>query len=264
MKNLLAALLEAQKSITSIGRTSRNDHQHYDYTSSEDMVTMGRAALNQNNLVLFAKSSTWIESDAGQSLMKQEFELAHATSGETMKLESEVPVCPGKGRPEDKSSFSSRTTGLSYLYRDLLQIPRVDEDEVDKRDDRSYEPKKTASKPRQTRPKVTTKEPSNSKGDEVRVIEIGDEKTSKKGSIFRRVTFALPGGEEVTCNIFNQNDLSVACKCHSDNVPVSVEFETKGDWTNVKDETLVPIIKSDSKEKESQTHTPFTDEEIPF
>ena len=106
MKNLFAALLNAQKSITNIGRSSRNDHQHYDYTSSEDMVTMGREALNANDLMLFAKSTTWTESDSGQPLMKQEYELSHSTSGETLKLESEVPVCPGKGRPEDKSSFS--------------------------------------------------------------------------------------------------------------------------------------------------------------
>jgi hypothetical protein len=57
-------------------------------------------------------------------------------------------VCvPEKGRPIDKSLAGCLTSSLNYWLRDLLLVPREDENEMDRRDDRAYEPRKAAPAP---------------------------------------------------------------------------------------------------------------------
>jgi hypothetical protein len=58
------------------------------------------------------------------------------TSGERMEITIAWPVVPDRGRPLDKAVASAATTSLSYLLRDLLLMPRVDEaDDIAGRDD---------------------------------------------------------------------------------------------------------------------------------
>ena len=50
------------------------------------------------------------------------------------------PIIEDKGRPLDKALAGALTTSLAYYLRDLLLIPKQDENQVDKRDDTRHIP----------------------------------------------------------------------------------------------------------------------------
>ena len=161
--NLYAALVQAQAAVQPVGKGSFNEHHRYKYASGDDIVAEGRRALNGAGLALFSAASrttihpyTW-EDEKGQShediqlRLEIEFRLVH-TSGEALDYPPfSIPVMPEKGRPLDKAEAGARTYALSYFLRELLLIPRVDatdEADPDRRDDRTYEPRRQVA-PRQ-------------------------------------------------------------------------------------------------------------------
>ena len=129
---ILAAQISAQR----LGKDSRNEFQNYAYTSAEDIIIEARRCLHENGLALVKNGwfLTWIGDDEDKVLAVEAMYLLVHKDGYTASCRTVYPVCPGKGRPQDKAVNASLTTGLAYFLRDLLMIPRCDE-EVDARAD---------------------------------------------------------------------------------------------------------------------------------
>lgn len=129
---IIPSLLKAQRQVEAVEKASRNDFGGYKYASAEDMITASRKVLHDNDLIV-TKSGWRIIYDGESPLVEAVYVLAHE-NGSAVMCTTQYPICVGKGRPEDKALNASLTTGLSYFLRDLLLIPRCDE-EVDQRPD---------------------------------------------------------------------------------------------------------------------------------
>jgi hypothetical protein len=131
---IIPHLLKAQMAVTGVHKASKNDFGGYKYASAEDMITASRAVLHENGLIVTRNGWRVLREHEGQApLVEAVYVLAHE-SGANVVCATQYPICVGKGRPEDKALNASLTTGLSYFLRDLLLIPRCDE-EVDQRPD---------------------------------------------------------------------------------------------------------------------------------
>ena len=129
MKNkLIQALLNAQLSVAGVQKNARNDFAKYDYVSADGMVGQLRLSLLNNGLVFFRRS--W---SLNNGQVHSVFVLSHPESGESEESAVSMPVVETKGRPADKAVLGALTTCLSYVLRDLLLVPRVDELEIDNR-----------------------------------------------------------------------------------------------------------------------------------
>lgn len=131
---IIPHLLKAQEAIEGVHKASKNDFGKYRYASAEDMITASRAVLHKNGLVV-TRNGWRVIDERGENppLVEAVYVLAHV-DGAHVVCATQYPICIGKGRPEDKALNASLTTGLSYFLRDLLLIPRCDE-EVDQRSD---------------------------------------------------------------------------------------------------------------------------------
>lgn len=134
------ALLEAQEEITTVVKDKSNEFHKYAYVSSEAIMRAARDALHAAGLYVtrdewaVVKPETLID-----AYVKCAFTLHHPASGEVRTNVISWPVVPDRGRPMDKALAAALTTAQSYWLRDILQIPRVDE-EMDARDDSGYQP----------------------------------------------------------------------------------------------------------------------------
>ena len=146
-------LLKAQMAVTAVQKASRNDFGGYKYASAEDMIMASREVLHSNGLIVTRNGWRLLNEEGATPSVEAVYVLAHK-DGHSVVCATQYPVCIGKGRPEDKALNASLTTGLSYFLRDLLLIPRCDE-EVDQRPD-------TISRAGGTR--STPKPPASSKG----------------------------------------------------------------------------------------------------
>lgn len=157
---LPAALVKAQSEVKAALKGSTNAHHGYRYASAEEVLTVGRDALNDNALTLSPVSELFAplpglpgEAEAGGAvyLLHTVYQLQHE-SGEARTIETHVPICPeraksgGWARPLDKALFGARTEALGYLLRDLLLIPRVDAPDVSGRGDRGEAPPRAAAR----------------------------------------------------------------------------------------------------------------------
>ena len=137
---LAGALLVAQSSIDGVGKDARNSFHKYAYTSAEGMISACREALHGAGLTL--QRSGWSLSQDGMTVSSM-FILRHASSGQQESYEVPWLVVVEKGKPIDKALAGALTTSLGYLLRDLLLLPREDEDgSMDRRNDdpRSAQP----------------------------------------------------------------------------------------------------------------------------
>jgi len=129
-------LLAAQRAVEALPKASRNDFGNYNYTSAEDMITGARLVLHDQGLIITRagwRLAAPKDCQTGEAMVEAHYILGHE-SGACVMCTTQYPVCVGKGRPSDKALNASLTTGLSYFLRDLLLIPRCD-DEVDQRPD---------------------------------------------------------------------------------------------------------------------------------
>lgn len=129
---LAAALCAAQGEVGGVQKGSKNTHQRFDYTSIEEMVVATRGPLRRAGLVVLPAAHR-VEGE----VLVTEWVLAH-TSGESMPLRYDMPIVPGKGRPQDKAASASASQALNYLLRDLLLLPRGEREDIDGRDDSGY------------------------------------------------------------------------------------------------------------------------------
>lgn len=141
-----AALLAAQKAIQNVAKGSENVYHKYAYTSADDMVAAAREALHSGGLTVHVERHELVPDLIPEMIvLRTTFTLMHQT-GESRSYVFELPAIADKGRPLDKAVLGAKTTSLAYFLRDLLQIPRVDENEVDRRDDRDHVPQPNAAK----------------------------------------------------------------------------------------------------------------------
>lgn len=144
------ALLDAQRALTSVGKDAQNSFHRYSYTSSEGMLSACRDALHRAGLVVRRTHWTIDPSISEFGVIRSTFVVAHPASGGTISDETMWPIVPEKGRPFDKAVAGALTSSLNYFLRDLLQVPR-EEETMDSRDDRNYEPKRRTFSPSDAR-----------------------------------------------------------------------------------------------------------------
>jgi hypothetical protein len=147
-KSLASALLAAQQALPSVGKDSQFKGQNYGYayTSSETMIAACRAVLHGAGLVLRRAGWTF-EGTPDGGIVKSQFVLTHPASGESITDEVAWVAVPRGQQPIDKAMAGALTASLGYALRDLLLVPREDENEMDKQDDSKFQPRKAAPAP---------------------------------------------------------------------------------------------------------------------
>lgn len=138
-----AAIFAAQQAIDAVGKSSRNDFHKYSYVSAESMIAACRSVLHANGLLVQRDAFTL---DMAEGRLESSFVVKHIPSGEVRGYVFPWPFIAEKGKPIDKALAGALTVSMNYWLRDLLLVPRMDESEMDRRDDRDYEPQ-----PRQRR-----------------------------------------------------------------------------------------------------------------
>jgi hypothetical protein len=145
-------LLAAQKALPSVGKDAKNSFHHYAYVSAEAMISACREALHGAGLT--ARRAGWkFDGSPEGGIVYSTFVVTHGSTGESITDEIAWVCVPEKGRPIDKSLAGCLTSSLNYWLRDLLLVPREDESEMDRRDDRTYEPRKAAPAPARPAPR---------------------------------------------------------------------------------------------------------------
>ena len=134
-----SALVAAQRDLRQVGKGSENKFHGYRYASAEDMMAACRAALHGQGLS--ARRTRWcVEADESHRWLVSSYEVAHEDGDvEQYPMATKWPFAEEKGRPLDKALAGALTSSLGYWLRDLLLVPRDDED-MDQRDDREHNP----------------------------------------------------------------------------------------------------------------------------
>lgn len=161
--SLFKALAAAQADVQAQGKDSTNTFHKYKYTSMEDLLIEARRVLTKHGLAASIDDVTIvpgvpydakeIDKDGHQitvtyrdDVLACQCTLRHE-SGESFSCQRQQYILPEKGRPPDKALATANTFAIGYWLRDLLLIPRVD-DEPDKRDDTKYAPPRRQTQPR--------------------------------------------------------------------------------------------------------------------
>jgi len=136
---LYAALAKAQAQAHEIEKDARNKFHAYNYVSAEAMIREAKEILTANGLALVPTGSSldppapiitedndYAKNARAAATLNASWLVVHRDGG-SIAVTCAWPVAPEKGRPIDKAVAAARTASLSYLLRDLLQIPRVEE-----------------------------------------------------------------------------------------------------------------------------------------
>jgi len=139
--SMATALLAAQSRLQNgVAKDARVEYgKGYDYVSAEQMISAARAALHAADLTLVRTAWQFVDgTDARPPLVLCDYNLMHG-SGEVMQFAGlPWPIIEQNGRPLDKALAGALTTSLAYFLRDLLMVPKVDGEEVDRRDDSTH------------------------------------------------------------------------------------------------------------------------------
>lgn len=145
-ETLATALLAAQRALPSVAKDAKNSFHHYSYVSAEGMISACRDALHGAGLTV--RRAGWkFDGTPEGGIVNSTFVLSHGATGESVSDEIAWICVPEKGRPIDKAMAGALTSSLGYYLRDLLLVPREDENEMDKRDDSAYQPKRATPAP---------------------------------------------------------------------------------------------------------------------
>lgn len=148
---LSEALAQARDRCKMAIKGSRNEFSKYDYASADEVIGTAKQAMSGLGLALIPQLQELVViGDGAMALyaLNRTMLLSHS-SGEFVPLSVRGwPVVPIKGSPLDKAFAIALTSSLSYLYRDLLQMERGKESDMNARnEDPRHEPTKPASKP---------------------------------------------------------------------------------------------------------------------
>ncbi len=131
---LATALVSAQAAVRTAPKDGTNTFHHYDYSTTEGIIEVAKAALSSAGLALIPDGHHLTTDDVGAITLHSTWTVVHS-SGHTHSFDGELAVLPEKGRPLDKATLASRTESLGYALRDLLQIPRKGSPDVSGRAD---------------------------------------------------------------------------------------------------------------------------------
>lgn len=150
--HLSAALALARDRCEMAVKDKRNEYHKFNYASADEVITVGKAALKGTELAIIPQLQELTTVGSGNATiyaLNRTIFLSHS-SGEFVPLHIHGwPVIPDKGRPLDKAFAVALTSSLAYLLRDLLQMPRGDEADMNTRDDRDKAaPRPAAQQPR--------------------------------------------------------------------------------------------------------------------
>lgn len=126
-----AALILAQQAAQPLNRDAVNDkdpQDAYRYTSAESVLTEGRKILHAHGLLLKVLGVR-LMGGPSSGAVSISAKLTHVPTGQSEDLHRDW-VIPN-GRDAAKGCAAADTTALAYLLRDLLLLPRVEE-EVDR------------------------------------------------------------------------------------------------------------------------------------
>lgn len=152
---IAAAIVKAQRKVRALAKDKKGPG--YSYAGMEDLIEEGRGILNDGEVGLalmpgslmlarHAIGTADTDTDSGSAKQLKRTELYHFDmirvwtllheSGASLSIIITWPLyLQGGKRSRDKAVAAADTTSLGYLYRDLLGIPRLAEDQVDARDD---------------------------------------------------------------------------------------------------------------------------------
>ena len=120
------AILQARSIVEPIAKDShcKMGGGGYDFLSTEKILLECMPILNDCGLVILPQDQQFdVVEDV--PVMRMKFVLVHAPSGEKIELPHVMPI--ENMRQATKGSLAVRTTALSYVIRDILTLPRVEE-----------------------------------------------------------------------------------------------------------------------------------------
>lgn len=178
---LFAALFAAQKEVEPVPKASDFDAGGkfgYKYASGPDVVRYARKALHKHGLAVVLTSTTTRQAsgdgESHRGVVAMSGFLMH-DSGETLPVVFELPYVGSKGRPDDKASQASITTGEARAYRLLLALTTSDEEAevANFLPDEHVAPRSApeTSRPKPTAPPVASAPPAAAPPDQAAVAE---------------------------------------------------------------------------------------------
>ena len=156
---LNAALAAARAEVKAIGKDANNEFHRYKYTSAEAIIGEMRPLMASHGLSLTQEGARMRTLEASPNFGQEVaavvivtvgYTLRHA-SGEQCDWQDEFPAIPEKGRPLDKAVGSALTQSLKYTYRGVMGLDRIDDAEIDARDDTRHPEEQAAEQRRKTR-----------------------------------------------------------------------------------------------------------------
>jgi hypothetical protein len=133
------ALVDACRRIKPPEKTAYNAYHKYWYTPAEGLIAAAGGPLADCGLALVPTEQAlkeYVKNGEVRYELVRRFLLLHV-SGESLPISLVWPVVPERGKPLDKACAIAVTLSVSYLLRDLLLVPRVDqEDDAAARQDR--------------------------------------------------------------------------------------------------------------------------------
>lgn len=142
ISNLATALVVAQQAVQAVEKTGVDDFikkngKGRKYALMEDLIAEGARALNVAGISARVIKTAFVA--GSPSFLIIFTKITHGASGESEEHEHVMPVVEGSGKPLDKAIATARTYAIGYYFRDLLNMPRVEEGtDVDQRDDRNH------------------------------------------------------------------------------------------------------------------------------
>ncbi len=148
--SLEAALVAAQGSVTAVKKDGKNSYAGWAYATADELIAESKKNFKGAGLAFDRKSDKLVYLE-GNPLIESVFNLTHGATKEVTEYTSNWPVIEKKGTPLDKAYAAGLTSSLAYKIRDVLLIPKTNEDDsMDKRDDTQYEPKPKWKKKQET------------------------------------------------------------------------------------------------------------------
>ena len=146
---IASRLVLAQMKVKDVTKDSVNSFHKYKYASAEDVLYTARVALLEAGLSVLRVGWRYIpaETELGTDYVSATYMVVDVDGNSFTFPNAETPAEPEKGRPADKAVAGALTVNQSYFLLGLLEIVRSDENEVDKRNDTAYVPKRQQPRP---------------------------------------------------------------------------------------------------------------------
>lgn len=126
--SLWERLLEAQKHLEAMSKTSFNAFERYKYVSAEDWIAAAREAFHKAGLLAF-KTDTHVEREGETLVTRNFFTVMNPVSGERLDARLDVPIhMDKKGAQVDKQTGGATSYATKYWIRGTLMVPQEDDD----------------------------------------------------------------------------------------------------------------------------------------